>query len=367
MSAPFFEVGLGDRSYPILIGSLPSHAEIEAQFGKKAAWLSRRPFVVTDRHVADAGYIRALEPLLGTAIPQTSFTVLPPGENFKTLASIESICRDALADHVDRNSLFVALGGGVVGDMAGLAAGLYMRGVDFIQVPTTLLAMVDSSVGGKTAVDLPEGKNLVGMFHQPRAVFIDPVFLETLPDREIRCGLAEIIKTAVLFDRAMFEEIAVHAKALSARDFSLLPAIIEKTCRLRAAVVAADEREHGCRALLNYGHTFGHAIETLSEFRLNHGEAVAIGMNVAAKLSVRLGKMSAAAEMRQRLLLESIGLPVVIPNEISPEAIFRTMLMDKKTTDGVLRLVLPREIGKGEIVSDVRADVILALLTECYA
>ena len=253
------QVGLGDRAYEIVIG--PGARALAADL------TGRRNFLVTDSRVAELwGSWAAKE------IPQAGSFVFPAGERHKTPETVVSICRRAAELRFDRKARFVALGGGVVGDMTGFAAAIYMRGAGFVQIPTTLLAMVDSSVGGKTGVDIPEGKNLIGAFHQPEQVLIDPDFLATLPPGELRCGLAEILKTGVIFDEALFAELERDLDSLTvAPDYARFVPLIRRSCELKAQVVAADEREAGIRALLNYGHTFGHAVELLSDFSIITG------------------------------------------------------------------------------------------------
>ena len=291
--------------------------------------------------------------------------VFPAGEAHKTIDTVMALCRRAAALKLDRDCVFVALGGGVTGDLVGFAAAIYLRGVKVMQMPTTLLAMVDSSVGGKTAVDIPEGKNLVGAFHQPCRVLIDPEALASLPERELRNGLAEAVKTAVLGDAELFAFIEEHAAELAQKPLPapLYARIVENCCKVKAAIVAADAHEHGCRAFLNYGHTFGHALELLSDFRLAHGEGVALGMTVAAKLAVRLGICSAETERRQFALLAALGEPVETPR-VPAEAWFEAMRGDKKAHRGRVVFVLPERIGAVRIVDDLPEETVLGFLRE---
>jgi 3-dehydroquinate synthase len=253
-----------------------------------------------------------------------------------------------------RDATIIALGGGVIGDLAGFAAACWMRGIAFVQMPTTLLAMVDSSVGGKTAVDLPQGKNLVGAFHQPRAVVIDTDTLHTLPDRELRSGLAEVVKYGALGDAGFFSWLESNADALLVRDPQTLSTAIESSCAAKAAIVARDETEQGERALLNFGHTFGHALETAAGYgTLLHGEAIAIGMVLAARLSARLRRAGDDDAMRLQALLQRCGLPTTIPAGIDLRRLIELMRLDKKNLSGQMRLILWRTIGKTEIVADV--------------
>ena len=256
----------------------------------------------------------------------------------------------------------------VVGDMTGFAAAIYMRGVGFVQIPTTLLAMVDSSVGGKTGVDIPEGKNLIGAFHQPERVLIDPDFLTTLPLGEIRCGLAEILKTGVLFDGALFSELEREPETLTvAPDYARFVPLIRRSCELKAQVVEADERESGIRALLNYGHTFGHAVELLSDFKIGHGEGVAIGMCCAGELAARTGHWKREEAERQKRAIAALGLPTALPAHCTVPAMLEAMRRDKKNRDGAITLVLPRKIGAAEVVRDMPDSEIGAALEAVYA
>jgi 3-dehydroquinate synthase len=253
----------------------------------------------------------------------------------------------------------VALGGGVVGDLAGFVAATYMRGIPYVQVPTTLLAAVDSSVGGKVAVDLPEGKNLVGAFYQPRLVVIDPEVLASLPPRELRAGLAEVVKHGVILDADFFAYLEAHADGILAQEASVLAAVIRRCCELKAQVVSADERDEGLRAILNYGHTFAHALETVTGYqRFRHGEAVALGMVAASLLAEEMGKVTPEVTRRQVALLRRLGLEVRLPAEFRLDELLACFLRDKKTLGGRLRLVLPVRLGEVEVVADPGEDVI---------
>jgi 3-dehydroquinate synthase len=278
--------------------------------------------------------------------------VLPDGEVYKTQEVLNRVYDALLAERFSRDCTIVALGGGVIGDMAGFAAACYQRGVAFIQVPTTLLAQVDSSVGGKTGINHPLGKNMIGAFHQPRAVIADVATLGTLPDRELSAGLAEVIKYGLIRDRAFFDWLDEHMAGLRGRDPGLLAKAIRRSCENKAEVVAADERESGERALLNLGHTFGHAIETGTGYGTwLHGEAVGAGLCMAADLSARLGWLAPAELGRTRALIERAGLPTVPPSDLSAERFLELMAVDKKVLDGHLRLVLLRGIGEA-LVTD---------------
>ena len=356
MSPIELDVALGDRRYPIWIGA----GTLTDASRWRAAMRGRHVLVVTDDHVAPlylAGVRAALDPL------QHSALVLPAGEASKTLDNV-AVVLDALAAlGASRDCTVVALGGGVIGDLAGFAAACWMRGVDFVQMPTTLLAMVDSSVGGKTGVNLAAGKNLVGAFHQPRAVVIDTATLATLPPREYAAGLAEIVKYGAIGDADFFAWLETHADALNARDASALAEAIATSCRQKASVVARDERELGERALLNFGHTFGHALEAEAGYgALLHGEAVAIGMVLAARLSATLGRAPSADSTRLAALLARFGLPTALPADAPADALLARMRLDKKNLSGRMRLILWRGIGEAEIVSDVDEAAILGVL-----
>jgi 3-dehydroquinate synthase len=291
---------------------------------------------------------------------------VPAGDEHKSLEWFGRL-HDALIDHrLDRASTVVALGGGVIGDLAGFVAATYMRGVPFVQVPTTLLAQVDASVGGKTAINHPKGKNLIGAFHQPKMVLIDVETLRTLPIREIRCGLVEIIKQGVIMNEPLFRRIEENLDAILNLEVAIMIDIIAASCEDKARVVASDEKESGIRATLNYGHTFGHALEALTGYNTyRHGEAVAIGMNCAAHLGVRLGMMTMEDWKRQKTLLERAGLPVYFPASIPPEALIETMFLDKKTRGGKLRLILPTRIGEVVIRDDIENERIVEAILQC--
>ncbi|WP_334178390.1 3-dehydroquinate synthase [Pseudoxanthomonas sp.] len=295
--------------------------------------------------------------------------ILPAGEESKTLTHFGHAIEALATLGATRDACVIALGGGVVGDLAGFAAACWMRGVDCVQVPTTLLSMVDSSVGGKTAVDIPQGKNLVGAFHPPRAVFADTSALATLPPRELRAGLAEVIKYGAIRDARFFQWLEQERVALLAMDEEALALAIAASCEHKAEIVARDPLEKGERALLNFGHTFGHAIETEQGYggvgndNLNHGEAVAVGMVLAARLSADLGMASAGDADRLERLLADYGLPVRIPAGLVPDALLARMRLDKKNIAGRLRLVLWRGLGQAEVVPDVDEARVLAVLS----
>ena len=349
-------VALGPRSYPVWIGAglLADHARW------RAALRGRHALVISNTTVAPL-YLPRIE--AGLHGLRWSPFLLDDGEAHKTFANVGRAL-EALAElGATRDACVIALGGGVVGDLAGFSAACWMRGIDFIQMPTTLLAMVDSSVGGKTGVNLPAGKNLAGAFHQPRAVVADLDTLTTLPEREYRAGLAEVVKGAAIGDAAFFAWLEQHAAALAARDpASVLEAIARKV-EYKAGVVARDETEQGERALLNLGHTFGHAIETAGNYTaVLHGEGVAIGMRLAAQLSERLGLSQPADSARLQRLLEQLGLPSAIPPGIDAQQLLALMRLDKKNSAGQLRLILWRGIGRAEIVAGVAEADVLAVL-----
>jgi len=340
-------VNLGARSYDILFGSAAGGAERDALNAKIA---KRNYLVVTDANVAKVTGIMA-----GAA----HHVVLEPGEEHKHLDTVERICEAALEAGLDRTGVIVGLGGGVVGDLAGFAASIYMRGIGVIHVPTSLLAMVDSSIGGKTGADLRSGKNLVGAFHQPELVLIDPAFLTTLPKQELTNGMAEVIKYAMLFDENMFKDLHFQRDALRAAGKGAFLPIIRRCCAIKAEIVSADETEHGQRALLNYGHTFGHAVELLSGFRITHGAGVAIGMCAAGNVAIELGLWSKEEDARQKMLIEEFELPTAIPAEFSAKEMIAAMRRDKKATGGELNLVLPTAVGAGKLLKNVPEETVL--------
>jgi len=324
----------------------------------------RDVFVVSDDAVAPLYLQRVLETLRGARTDlRLAHWTMPAGEASKTLMrfgeAIDAIARAGAR----RDATVYALGGGVVGDLAGFAAAAWMRGVDCVQLPTTLLAMVDSSVGGKTAVDLPQGKNLVGAFHPPRAVLADTATLRTLPVRELRAGLAEVVKYGAIIDADFLDWLEAHADALLAMDDDTLAEAIARSCAHKAAIVERDPFEHGERALLNFGHTFGHALETEQGYGgLIHGEAVAVGMVQAARLSERLGLAPAVDTVRLRDLLLRFGLPVDPPRGLDPDALIAHMRLDKKTQAGGLRFIVWEGAGRARVQADVPEDTVRDVL-----
>jgi 3-dehydroquinate synthase len=335
-------VALGERAYPIHIGAdLLARAELYRPYlaGGGVA-------VVTNDKVAPlylATVKAALQPAAVTQI------VVPDGEQAKGWPTLERVFDALLAARVGRDGLIVALGGGVIGDLAGFAAATYQRGIDFIQVPTTLLAQVDSSVGGKTAINHAAGKNMIGAFHQPRAVIADVATLDSLPARELRAGLAEVIKHGLALDLAFTGWLEQNMEKLVARDRAALSYAVRRSCELKAAIVAADERESGARALLNFGHTFGHAIEAGAGYGAwLHGEAVAAGMVMASELSLRLGTLQQTDVTRVRTLIGRAGLPVAGP-DLPPDRMLELMAVDKKAAQGKVRFILLESIGKAAL------------------
>jgi 3-dehydroquinate synthase len=337
----------GQRNYPIYIGA--------TLLGDRQ-WLQphidgRQVCIVTNETVAPL-YLEALvEALRGY---QVNTVVLPDGENYKNLETMKSIYDCLLQHKHNRTTTLIALGGGVIGDMAGYAAATYQRGVKFIQIPTTLLSQVDSSVGGKTGVNHPLGKNMIGAFHQPQCVIIDTQVLKTLPSRELSAGLAEVIKYGLISDRDFFQWLEQYHHQLLLGEPKVIAEVIERSCQNKASVVAKDEKETGIRAILNLGHTFGHAIETIKGYgEWLHGEAVAAGMVIASELSHQLGWLSHNDVDRVKRLLQYVNLPISLPNDISPEQLLETMQLDKKVVNGNLRLILLRAIGHAIIAEKV--------------
>jgi len=348
-------VDLGERSYPIFIGAGLIDGDQIARFVP-----SSRAVIVSNTTVAPL-YAERLTQALEAADKHVDLIALPDGEQYKNLETLERIYDFLMEKQVDRKTTLIALGGGVIGDITGFAAASFQRGVPFIQVPTTLLAQVDSSVGGKTGVNHPRGKNMIGAFYQPRCVLADTASLDTLPDRELSAGLAEVIKYGLLWDEDFLDWIETNIGALRQRDKGALTEAIRQSCLIKAEIVRQDEREGGIRALLNLGHTFGHAIETgMGYGAWLHGEAVAAGMMAAARMSVHLGLMPAAAAERTEALLRRAGLPVSVPESLPATRALELMAVDKKVQDGRLRLVLLRDIGEAVVTADFSARDISA-------
>ena len=346
----------GGRGYPIMLGSgiLGSDRVLAPYVGTRALLVSNA--TVAEHYLEDARR--------GLGAASVDVVLIGDGERFKTLDTYATILDELIGKRHSRSTTVVALGGGVVGDVAGFAAATYQRGVGLVQVPTTLLAQVDSSVGGKTAVNHAAGKNLIGAFYQPRAVVADVAVLRTLPDREYRAGLAEVVKYGVIADSGFFAWLEQSMDALLRREPEALLHAVRRSCEIKAEVVADDEREQGRRAILNFGHTFGHAIEAETGYAdYLHGEAVAIGMRMAADLSATLGRASSQEAGRLRRLLERAGLPVEADGVAAP-AMLETMGMDKKAVDGRIRLVLCDGIGRVSVVADTPDELILGAIAK---
>lgn len=352
-------VELGERSYPIYIGTgILDQADL---FSPHIA--GRRIMVVTNETIAPLYLDKVISGLKGY---QCESVILPDGEQYKSLEVLNTIFDALLEKRFDRGATLIALGGGVVGDITGFAAASYQRGVAFIQIPTTLLAQVDSSVGGKTGVNHRLGKNMIGAFYQPRCVIADTAVLVTLNDRELRAGIAEVIKYGLIRDFPFFEWLESNVDALLKRDASAMTYAIERSCINKAEVVAADEREGGIRALLNLGHTFGHAIETgLGYGTWLHGEAVAAGMCIAAELSHRLGWLAKQDVERINSLIKRAKVPHLAPAELASERMMELMAVDKKVKSGKLRLVLLKSIGHGVISEDIDPGMVRATIEAC--
>jgi 3-dehydroquinate synthase len=351
-------VGLGERSYPIHIGpGLLERAELLAPHVG-----GRRAIVVTNETVAPL-FADRLERTLTAAGARTGRVVIPDGEEHKTWRTLDAVFGALLEARADRKCILVALGGGVVGDLAGFAAASYQRGIAFVQVPTTLLAQVDSSVGGKTGINHPLGKNMIGAFHQPLAVLADTGTLASLPEREYRAGLAEVVKYGAIHDEAFFAWLEANLEALLRRDPDALSHAIGRSCEVKAEIVARDEREAGPRALLNLGHTFGHAIETVQGYgNWLHGEAVAAGMAMAARFSVQLGRLPAADAERLVALLARAGLPTH-PPRMAPPAWLEAMGRDKKNESGRITLILLEALGHASIEKAAPVEALESFLT----
>jgi 3-dehydroquinate synthase len=361
-------VDLGPRSYEIrVVTGQP------AEFGRfirgalDSTWAgrsSRSALIVTDEHLARLGLVEDYSDALRRVGIEPRVSVLPPGEATKSLASASRLFDELVSMKADRHTTVVAVGGGVIGDLAGFVAATYARGVPLLMVPTTLLAQVDSSVGGKVGVNHPGAKNIIGAFHQPVAVWIDTQTLHTLPDRELRCGLAEVVKYGVILDGAFFEELERRAEAILGRDDAALRRIVARSCELKASVVSRDEREEtGLRAVLNFGHTIGHAIEAVAGYDgpYQHGEAVAVGMVAEARLAESLGWIGREVVGRIEGLLDRLGLPTRAPG-LDPERLLEAMGRDKKNRGGRTRFVLPRSIGQVELTDAAGEAEVRAVL-----
>jgi 3-dehydroquinate synthase len=363
-------VELGPRSYVVQVGSGdPRGAGPFARGALDASWAGkacRTALIVTDRNLAETLYVSACQDALDEAGIAGQTAVLPPGEATKCLESAALLFDRLIAMKADRHTAVVALGGGVIGDLAGFVAATYARGLPLLMLPTSLLAQVDSSVGGKVGINHPQAKNIIGGFHQPCGVWIDTDTLSTLPRRELRCGLAEVVKYGVILDAPFFADLEAHAPAILDRQPGILRTIVAHCCRLKADVVARDEREEtGLRASLNFGHTVGHAIEAVAGYAgaFQHGEAVAAGMVAECSLAERLGWIEPALTDRLVRLLEAFGLPTSISG-LSPAGLLEAMSRDKKNRHGEIGFVLPRALGHVEPTTAASPDQLLDVLTE---
>lgn len=356
------KVDIPENSYQIIVapGSLdqlgPQMASLN--LGKKALLVSN-PIIF--KHYGE----RAIASLQNAGFDVVHYN-LPPGERYKTLNSIQKIYDTALEHKLERNSTMIALGGGVVGDMTGFAAATWLRGINLVQVPTSLLAMVDSSVGGKTGVNHPHGKNLIGAFYQPRLVLIDPQVLQTLPSGEFRAGMAEVIKYGVIWDPQLFTQLEAskHLDQFRYVKSDLINYILTHSCEAKANVVSQDEKESGIRAILNYGHTIGHAVESVTKYRVfKHGEAVGLGMIAAGEIAVRLELWSKSDAERQNTLIQKAGLPTKLPVGLDINQLIDALQLDKKVKSGRVRFVLPSQIGKVLVTDQVPTDIITQVLS----
>lgn len=340
-------VELGDRSYPIYIQA----GSLQSDFWHKH--LSAQVLLVTNETLAPLFGEPLFKKLKAFSYSRLDMAVLPDGENFKNLDTVNLIFDRLLAGRFNRTVTLIALGGGVIGDMTGFAAACYQRGVNFVQIPTTLLAQVDSSVGGKTGVNHPLGKNMIGAFYQPKCVVIDLQVIDSLPNNELAAGLAEVIKYGLIYDAEFFSWLEQNIDLLISRNHDALGYAIEQSCRIKAEVVAQDEREGGLRAILNLGHTFGHAIEAHQGYgSWLHGEAVATGMLMACDLSHRLGWLERSVVERTEALLQRANLPVSSPEGMTADDFMKYMAVDKKVLDKALRLVLLKELGRAVVTDE---------------
>lgn len=356
-------VELGDNRYPIVVGTdlLQTAGDLLTPHAR-----SKKVLIVSDAFLK-ARYTPVVLKSLQTAGFDVATLEVPGGEESKSLAQFARVQDSLVAHQLDRGSTLIALGGGVVGDLVGFAAATYMRGIAYVQIPTTLQAQVDASVGGKTAINHPKGKNMIGAFHQPKLVIIDVGTLDTLPHRDIRAGLIEVIKMGVIRDAPLFERVEKELAAILDLDDSTLIEVISRACVNKAEIVAKDEKESGLRMLLNYGHTFGHALEALTHYTAyRHGEAVSIGMNCAARLAMKLGMFSETDFQRQRSLLHRAQLPTEFPADIDPVALCEAMYLDKKTLGGKLRLILPTHIGAAVLRDDVDDRQVTETIAQCF-
>ena len=355
-------VELGKNSYPIYIDA----GCLSELGGVLQRHLPLHKVMLVTNHVIGDLYGGIIRDSLRSAEIEVSTKEVPDGEEFKSLTWAGKLI-DAFIDYqMTRYSGVIALGGGVIGDLAGFAAATFMRGIPYVQVPTSLIAQVDSSVGGKTAVNHPKGKNLIGAFHQPKLVLIDVNVLKSLPERELRSGLAEVIKHAVIMDEELFGYMESSISKILNLDIQSIEQIVARSCKDKATVIEKDEREHSLRAILNYGHTVGHSIETVSGYEIfRHGEAVSIGMVVAARIAANMGMLDKKSESRQNELLKAAGLPVKFPSSLDIEKVIATMYLDKKIREAHrLRFILPKTIGKAMVVEDITDSQIRQAIQE---
>jgi len=352
-------VNLKERSYDICIGS-----NILKDIGRRIKSFGISPKVAI---ISNPTVYKLYGKKVLTAIKSAGFDVIPviipDGERYKDISTVQKIYGELLKNRLDRRSALIALGGGVIGDITGFAASTYMRGIDYVQIPTTLLAQVDSSVGGKTGVNHKLGKNMIGTFYQPKLVWIDIDTLKTLPKRELLAGLAEVIKYGVIKDARLFAFLEDAKDKILNLDKKALGHIVKRSCEIKAEVVSKDERESGLRAILNYGHTIGHAIETVTNYKKYlHGEGVAIGMYLEAKLSEKLGLLKENDALRIKSLIDSYGLPSEMPEGINMNSLMPSMQLDKKAVAGKLKFILPERIGKVKIQKGIEAKNIIKIL-----
>lgn len=357
---PELAVELGERSYNISIenGILKNTGRLTRSLNQ-----SGKALLVSNPTVFPL-YGPAVSEALDSAGFEVTIALIPDGEEYKNLEIAGEVLDAAVDARLERGSVVIALGGGVIGDLAGFVASIYQRGIDFIQIPTTLLAQVDSSVGGKVAVNHAQGKNLIGSFHQPRAVIIDPVTLTTLEERDYLSGLGEAVKYGIIYDQGFFRFLEEEAWLIADKDNSAVTELIYQSCRIKSKIVGQDERESGLRAILNLGHTFGHAIETLTGYgRCRHGEAVVMGTRAAVHLAVDLGYLSEADRRRITGLYKKLGLAFLFP-DLAVDQVYQAMLGDKKVSGQRLRLVLPHGIGRHVIIDDPGFDKISAAIAK---
>ncbi|MEH6736438.1 MAG: 3-dehydroquinate synthase [Shewanella sp.] len=352
------QVQLGDRSYPIYIGQ-----DLMNDSGLFARYLTNKKALIVSNDTIAPLYLQQIQQAM-SACARIETVILPDGEKFKDLQHLDYIFTALLEHNFARDSVLVALGGGVVGDMTGFAAACYQRGIEFIQVPTTLLSQVDSSVGGKTAVNHPLGKNMIGAFYQPKSVIIDTLCLQTLPANEFAAGMAEVIKYGIIWDADFFQWLEANVDALKSLQTDALNYAIAKCCQIKADVVAQDETEQGVRALLNLGHTFGHAIEAEMGYGVwLHGEAVSAGTVLAAQTACKLNLLNEQSVERICRLMQAFDLPITAPESMGFEQFIKHMRRDKKVLGGKIRLVLPTEIGKADVFSDVSEDLLKQVIS----